>query len=93
MTDLLIGAPTLGDQDDRRRSNTTSCTAPVYPNGWLMAVAATEPDHVSIWGPRPRPKTALTHRPFSWIDHLIRPLQERRRDSEAEGLGDGANRD
>jgi len=48
MTDLLIGAPTLGDQDDRRRSNTTSCAAPVCANGWLVAVAASEPDRISI---------------------------------------------
>src|SRR6266851_30705 len=34
-----------------------------------------------------QPRTALTKPPFSWIDHLIRPLQERRRDREAEGLG------
>src|SRR6266478_2659044 len=34
-----------------------------------------------------QPRTALTKPPFSWIDHLIRPLQERRRDRQAEGLG------
>src|SRR6266478_7186537 len=34
-----------------------------------------------------QPRTALTKPPFSWIDHLIRPLQERRREREAEGLG------
>src|SRR4030095_2241057 len=31
-------------------------------------------------------KPSLTPRPFSWIDHLIRPLQERLRDLESEGL-------
>src|SRR6266852_3403180 len=34
-----------------------------------------------------QPRTALTKPPFSWIDHLIRSLQERRRDRQAEGLG------
>jgi len=29
----------------------------------------------------------LTKPPFSWINHLIRPLQERRRDREAQVLG------
>src|SRR6266446_2547851 len=33
-----------------------------------------------------QPRTALTKPPFSWINHLIRPLQERRRDREAKGL-------
>ncbi len=32
-------------------------------------------------------RTALTKPPFSWIDHLVRPLQERRRDRQAEGFG------
>src|SRR6266481_3751067 len=34
-----------------------------------------------------QPRTALTKPPFSWINHLIRPLQERRRDREAQVLG------
>src|SRR5216684_2054923 len=34
-----------------------------------------------------RLRTALTGPPFSWIDHLIRPLQERRRDRQAKGFG------
>src|SRR6266481_9808943 len=34
-----------------------------------------------------QPRTALTKPPFSWIDHLIRPLEERLRDRQAEGLG------
>src|SRR6266446_4656352 len=34
-----------------------------------------------------QPRTALTKPPFSWIDHLIRPLQERRRDRQAERRG------
>src|SRR5258706_11527829 len=34
-----------------------------------------------------QPRTALTKPPFSWIDHLVCPLQERRRDRQAEGLG------
>src|SRR5258705_12454086 len=34
-----------------------------------------------------RAQTPLTPPPFSWIDHLIRPLQERRRNRQAEGLG------
>jgi hypothetical protein len=34
--------------------------------------------------PRGQLKTALTKPPFSWIDHLIRPLQERRRNRQAE---------
>src|SRR5260370_1239112 len=33
-----------------------------------------------------RAQTPLTPPPFSWIDHLIRPLQQRRRDRQAEGL-------
>src|SRR6266436_8974330 len=32
-------------------------------------------------------RTALTKPPFSWIDHLIRPLQERRGDRQAKDLG------
>src|SRR5258706_9490384 len=34
-----------------------------------------------------QPRTALTKPPFSWIDHLIRPLQEGLGDGQAEGLG------
>src|SRR5260370_29731299 len=34
-----------------------------------------------------RATTSLTPPPFSWIDHLIRPLQERWRDRQAECLG------
>src|SRR5258705_167776 len=34
-----------------------------------------------------RAQTPLTPPPFSWIDHVIRPLEERRRDRQAEGLG------
>jgi len=37
-----------------------------------------------------RATTPLTPPPFSWIDHLIRPLQKRRRDRQAEGLGGAA---
>jgi len=29
----------------------------------------------------------LTKPPFSWIDHLVRPLQERRQNRQAEGSG------
>src|SRR5712692_8834224 len=29
----------------------------------------------------------LTLEPFSWMDHLVRPHQERRRDRQPEGLG------
>src|SRR5882672_2018536 len=32
-------------------------------------------------------KSLLTQRPFSWMDHLIRTPQQRRRDREPEGLG------
>jgi hypothetical protein len=34
-----------------------------------------------------RATTPLTPPPFSWIDHLIRPQQERLRDREAGRLG------
>src|SRR6266436_4350984 len=34
-----------------------------------------------------QPRTALTKPPFSWIDHLVGPLQERRRNRQAESPG------
>src|SRR5437016_2831842 len=59
---------------DRRRSNTTSCAA--CANGWLVDHRRTDYPLSGNLQPRGQLKTALT-----------KPLQERRRNRQAEGLG------
>src|SRR5712691_390900 len=58
---------------DRRRSNTTSCAA--CANGWLVDHRRTDYPLSGNLQPRGQLTTALTKPPFSWINHLIRPLR------------------
>src|SRR5258705_8948227 len=85
MTGSLIETPTLGDRtivDDRTRHHAPRARM----DGWWTTAARTTLSPATS-KPRGQLKTALTNPPFSWIDHLIRPQQERRRDRQAEGLG------
>src|SRR5712671_5983593 len=76
MTGSLIETPHPRRSHDRRRSNTTSWAA--CANGWLVDHRRTDYPFSGNLQPRGQLKTALTKPPFSWIDHLIRPSQQRR---------------
>ncbi len=86
MTGLLIETPTLGDRtiaDDRTRHHAPRARM----DGWWTAAARTALSPANLQKRGAQLRTALTKPPFSWIDHLIRPLQKGRRDRQAEGLG------
>src|SRR5712671_5864053 len=85
MTGSLIETPTLGDRtiaDDRTRHHAPRARM----DGWWPAAARIALSSANLQTRGAQLRTALTGPPFSWIDHLIRPLEERRRDREAEGL-------
>src|SRR6266404_5040112 len=86
MTGSLIETPTLGDRtiaDDRTRHHAPRARM----DGWWPAAARIALSSANLQTRGAQLRTALTGPPFSWIDHLIRPLQERRRDGQAKRLG------
>src|SRR5216684_4767458 len=86
MTGSLIETPTLGDRtiaDDRTRHHAPRARM----DGWWPAAARIALSSANLQTRGAQPRTALTPPPFSWIDHLIRPLQERLGDGEPAGLG------
>ncbi len=75
MTGSLIETPTLGDRtiaDDRTRHHAPRARM----DGWWTAAARTALSPANLQKRGAQLRTALTKPPFSWIDHLIRPLQE-----------------
>src|SRR6266481_4364542 len=86
MTGSLIETPTLGDRtiaDDRTRHHAPRARM----DGWWPAAARIALSSANLQTRGAQPRTALTKPPFSWINHLIRPLQERLGDGRAERLG------
>src|SRR5689334_10553138 len=84
MTGSLIETPTLGDRtiaDDRTRHHAPRARM----DGWWTAAARIALSSSNLQTRGAQLRTVLTDPPFSWIDHLVRPLQERRRDRQAEG--------
>ena len=84
MTGSLIGPPTLGDRtiaDDRTRHHAPRARM----DGWWTAAARTAPSQAYLQKRGAQLKTALTTPPFSWINYLIRSLDERRWDRQAQG--------
>jgi hypothetical protein len=75
MTGSLIETPTLGDRtiaDDRIRHHAPRARM----DGWWTTAARTGLSPANLHKRGAQLRTALTKPPFSWIDHLIRPLQE-----------------
>src|SRR5216683_4603664 len=86
MTGSLIETPTLGDRtiaDDRTRHHAPRARM----DGWWPAAARIALSSANLQTRGAQPRTALTKPPFSWIDHLVGPLQERRRNRQAESPG------
>src|SRR5712671_6150919 len=85
MTGSLIETPTLGDRtiaDDRTRHHAPRARM----DGWWPAAARIALSSANLQTRGAQLRTALTGPPFSWIDHLIRPLQKGLRDGQAKGL-------
>jgi hypothetical protein len=75
MTGSLIETPTLGDRtiaDDRTRHHAPRARM----DGWWPAAARIALSSANLQTRGAQPRTALTKPPFSWIDHLIRPLEK-----------------
>src|ERR1700737_1140366 len=86
MTGSLIETPPLGDRtiaDDRTRHHAPRARM----DGWWTAAARTALSPANLQKRSAQLRTALPKPPFSWIDHLIRPQQERLGNRQAEGLG------
>src|SRR5690242_10463663 len=86
MTGSLIETPTLGDRtiaDDRTRQHAPRAQL----DGWWTAAAQIALSSANLQTRGAPLRTALTEPPFSWINHLIRPRQQGRRDRQAKSLG------
>src|SRR6266446_2645832 len=86
MTGSLIETPTLGDRtiaDDRTRHHAPRARM----DGWWPAAARIALSSANLQTRGAQLRTALTGPPFSWINHLIRPLQEGLGGRQAERLG------